>query len=170
MWGVITCPINSTSGYDYFRILWDQRPSPRNWLRRIMSCGVTSCVLVHNGIRFIEICCNRRDFLSRTSTNSKASFEAALTINRISLQPMTRDVHGSVHGKLIFEYNQQEATLHNLFISVKCSTCFRRFLRPLSGAQKLYIRHRVLCQTFSATCHCRGWVGVPMTCLCLFTY
>ena len=37
----------------------------------------------------------------------------------------------------IFKYNQQDATLHNLFISVKCSTCFRRFLRPSSGAQKI---------------------------------
>ena len=35
----------------------------------------------------------------------------------------------------IFKYNQQDAMLHNLFISVKCSTCFRWFLRPLSGAQ-----------------------------------
>ena len=39
---------------------------------------------------------------------------------------------------------------------MKCSTCFRRFLRPSLGAQKLYIQHRVLCQTFTATCHCRG--------------
>ena len=31
--------------------------------------------------------------------------------------------------------NQQDATLHNLFISVKCSICFRRFLRPSPGAQ-----------------------------------
>ena len=58
----------------------------------------------------------------------------------------TFDVHGSVHRKRIFKYNQQDATLHNLFISVKCSTCFRRFLCPSSGAQKLYIQHRVLCQ------------------------
>ena len=36
---------------------------------------------------------------------------------------------------LIFKYNQQDATLHNLFISVKSSTCFTRFLRPSSGAQ-----------------------------------
>ena len=35
----------------------------------------------------------------------------------------------------IFKYNQQDATLHNLFISVKWCTCFRRFLRPSSGAQ-----------------------------------
>ena len=44
------------------------------------------------------------------------------------------DVHGSVHRKHIFKYNQQDATLHNLFIYVKYSTCFRRFLRPSSGA------------------------------------
>ena len=35
----------------------------------------------------------------------------------------------------IFKYNQQDAALHNLFISVKCSTCFMQFLRPSSGAQ-----------------------------------
>ena len=43
-----------------------------------------------------------------------------------------------ISGKLylcILKYNQQDATLHNLFISVKCSTCFRRFLHPSSGAQ-----------------------------------
>ena len=45
------------------------------------------------------------------------------------------DVHGSVHCKCIFKYNQQYATLNNLFISVKCSTCFKWFLRPASRAQ-----------------------------------
>ena len=45
------------------------------------------------------------------------------------------DVHGSVRRKRIFKYNQQDAMLRNLFISVKCSTCFGRFLRPSSGVQ-----------------------------------
>ena len=50
------------------------------------------------------------------------------------------DIHGSVHHKRIFKSNQQDATLHSLFISVKCSTCFRRLLRPSSGAQNcIYI-------------------------------
>jgi len=44
------------------------------------------------------------------------------------------DVHVSVHRKPIFKYNQQNATLHNLFVSVKCSTCFRRLCRQSSGA------------------------------------
>jgi hypothetical protein len=33
--------------------------------------------------------------------------------------------------------------LHNLFISAKYSTCFGQFLRPSSGAQKLYIQNLV---------------------------
>jgi len=33
------------------------------------------------------------------------------------------------------EYNQQDATFLNLFISVKRSICFRRFFRPSSRAQ-----------------------------------
>jgi len=32
-------------------------------------------------------------------------------------------------------YNQKDATFLNLFISVRCSACFRRFSRPSSGAQ-----------------------------------
>ena len=35
----------------------------------------------------------------------------------------------------IFKYNQQDATLLNGIYYYKCSTCFRRFLRPSSGAQ-----------------------------------
>ena len=35
---------------------------------------------------------------------------------------------------LITKYNQQDATLYNLFISTQCSTCCRRFLCHSSGA------------------------------------
>jgi hypothetical protein len=34
-----------------------------------------------------------------------------------------------------FKYNQQDATLYNILYYCQCFTCFRRFLRPLSGAQ-----------------------------------
>jgi hypothetical protein len=34
------------------------------------------------------------------------------------------NVHGSVHRKNIIIYIQQDATLHSLFISGNCSTCF----------------------------------------------
>jgi len=35
----------------------------------------------------------------------------------------------------VFKYNQQDAMLHNILYYCQCSTCFRRFIRPLSGAQ-----------------------------------
>ena len=44
--------------------------------------------------------------------------------------PDCKQVH-----KIFSEYNQQDATFHNLFISVRRCTCFRRFFRPSSGAQ-----------------------------------
>ena len=36
-----------------------------------------------------------------------------------------------------------DATLYNILYYRQCSTCFRRLLRPSSGAQKLYTQHRV---------------------------
>jgi hypothetical protein len=68
------------------------------------------------------------------------------------------DIYGSVHHKCIFKYNQQDATLHNVFISVKCSTCFRWVLRPSSGAQNC-IHSIGYLSGFTATCLCRGRVG-----------
>ena len=41
------------------------------------------------------------------------------------------------------KYNQQDATLYNILYYCQCSSCFRRFLRPSSGAQKLYTQHWV---------------------------
>jgi len=35
----------------------------------------------------------------------------------------------------VFKHNQQDATLHNGIYYYKCSTYFRRFLRPSTGAQ-----------------------------------
>jgi hypothetical protein len=35
-----------------------------------------------------------------------------------------------------------------LFISAKCSTCFRQFLCQSSGAQKLYIQHLVFVKPY----------------------
>ena len=45
------------------------------------------------------------------------------------------DTHESYKYTIFAAYNQQDATFHNLFISVRCSTCFRRVFRPSSGAQ-----------------------------------
>ena len=50
-----------------------------------------------------------------------------------------------------FKYNQQDATLYNILYCCQCSTRFRRFLRPSSGAQKLYTQHLVYVKLAAAT-------------------
>jgi hypothetical protein len=37
-----------------------------------------------------------------------------------------------------FKYNQQDATSYKIIYCCQCSTCFRRFFRPSSGAQTVY--------------------------------
>jgi hypothetical protein len=52
----------------------------------------------------------------------------------------------------IFQYIQQDAMLHSLFISVNCSTCFGWYLRPSSGAHTTVTTVFGTCQTVTATC------------------
>ena len=55
-------------------------------------------------------------------------------------------------AEIFFKYNQQDATLYNILYYCQCSTCFRRFLRPSSGARKLCTQHRVYVEL---ACCCR---------------
>jgi len=41
---------------------------------------------------------------------------------------------GPCIGNIFAEYNQQDATFHNFFISIRRCVCFRRVFRPSSGA------------------------------------
>jgi hypothetical protein len=63
--------------------------------------------------------------------------------------PCIADIFSSITNKM------QRYTI--LFISVKCSTCFRRYLRPSSGAQNC-IYSIGTCQNFTAACRYRGRV------------
>jgi hypothetical protein len=47
------------------------------------------------------------------------------------------NVYGSVHRRYIPIYIQQDATLHILFISGNCSTCFGWYHHPSSWAQTI---------------------------------
>jgi hypothetical protein len=63
--------------------------------------------------------------------------------------------------EFIFDYNQHDATLHNVFIVVKCSTCFRRVLRPSPGAQNCVHSIGYL-PDLTATSRCRGRAGTGL--------
>ena len=74
------------------------------------------------------------------------------------------EVGGLTAGEIIYSvlkessictYNQQDATLHNLFIFCEILYMFQAVSPPIIRSSKLYIQHRVLCQTFTATRYCR---------------
>jgi hypothetical protein len=53
-------------------------------------------------------------------------------------------------------YIQQDATLHSLFISGNCSTCFGWYFHPSSGAHTTVSTATGICHTVTATCRYRG--------------
>jgi hypothetical protein len=59
------------------------------------------------------------------------------------------NVYGSVHLKYIPIYVciQQDTTLHSLFISGNCSTCFGWYLHPSSGAHTTVFTASGICHT-----------------------
>jgi hypothetical protein len=64
-------------------------------------------------------------------------------------------------------YIQQDATLHNLFISGNCSTCFGWYFHPSSGAHTPVSTASVICHTVVAICRYRGRVGTGLSVLWL---
>jgi hypothetical protein len=75
------------------------------------------------------------------------------------------NVHGSVHRKYILIYIQQAATLHSLFISGNCSTCFGRYFHLSSGAHTTVSTASGLCHAVTAICRYRGRVGTGLSVL-----
>ena len=63
-------------------------------------------------------------------------------------------------------YIQQDATLHSLFISGKCSTCFGWYLHPSSGAHTTVSTESGICQVIQqdATLHSLFISGNCFTC------
>jgi len=68
----------------------------------------------------------------------------ALFCPRHKTDNLTLTFTGPCIANIFSEYNQQDAMFLILFISVRRSTCFRRFFRPSSGAQNCTYRVRYL--------------------------
>jgi hypothetical protein len=65
----------------------------------------------------------------------------------------------------IFQYIQQDAMLHILFISVNCSACFGWYLHPSSGAHTAVSTASGICHTVIAIFRYRGRVGTGLSVL-----
>ena len=66
---------------------------------------------------------------------------------------------------LIYSYIQQDATLHSLFISGNCSTCFGWYFHPSSGTHTTVSTASGICHTVTAICRYRGRVGTGLSVL-----
>jgi hypothetical protein len=64
---------------------------------------------------------------------------------------------------LIYLYIQQDATLHSLFISGNCSTCFGWYFHPSSGAHTTASTASGISHTVTAICRYRGRVGTGLS-------
>jgi hypothetical protein len=64
-------------------------------------------------------------------------------------------------------YIQQNATLHSLFISGNCSTCFGWYFYPSWGAHTTVSTASGICHTVTAIFRCRGRVGTGLSVLWL---
>jgi hypothetical protein len=62
-------------------------------------------------------------------------------------------------------YIQQDATLHSLFISGNCSTCFGWYHHPSSGAHTTVSTASGICHTLTAIWRYRGRVGTGLSVL-----
>ena len=71
---------------------------------------------------------------NKNCTNTPAIFTEKKSNKSRNIRYFTKPFH-KYNTSLFAEYNQQDTTFRNLFISVWRSTCFRRFFRPSSGAQ-----------------------------------
>jgi hypothetical protein len=62
-------------------------------------------------------------------------------------------------------YIQQDVTLHSLFISENCSTCFGWYFHPSSWAHTTASTASGICHTVTAICRYRGRVGTGLSVL-----
>jgi len=95
-----------------------------------------SGALTDNVLRFEEMS-------NRTSFPYKFGGEKKNSQICLSYSAFLSGHHCEKSLSLFAQYNQQDATFHNVFISVRRSTCFRRLFRPSSAAQNC--THSVRC-------------------------
>ena len=105
----------------------------------ISRCSVFNLLMLQR-----NVCCFELSFPSLTVFGMSRSVKVLLApVNILN----TFNVYGSVHRKYISIYIQQDASLHSLFISGNCSTCFGWYLHPSPGAHTTVSTASAICHT-----------------------
>jgi hypothetical protein len=103
---------------------------------------------------------------------TRRSLRASVHINRVKLKKQTQTCLTIIllmwrirWANIIPIHIQQDATLHSLFIFGNCSTYFRWYFHPSSGAHIPVSTASGICHTVTAICRCRGRVGTGLSVL-----
>ena len=86
-------------------------------------------------------------------------------IETLNPYPLMWRIGWALNSIPIYSYIQQDATLHSLFISGNCSTCFGWYFHPSSGAHTTVSTASGICHTVTAICRYRGRVGTGLSVL-----
>ena len=79
--------------------------------------------------------------------------------------PYPANVENIVSPNSIIIYIQEDETLHSLFISGNCSTCFGWYFHPSSGAHTTVSTASSISHTVTVMCRYRGRVGTGLSVL-----
>jgi hypothetical protein len=119
--------------------------------------------LLHHNItwRYTKRPRNRQNASWRQNRNFYKSGEPPNVT--VFINPYPAKVENRV-SLIVFQYMyiQQHATLHSLFISGNCYTCFGWCFNPSSEAQTTVYTASGICHTVSAICLYRGIVGTAL--------
>ena len=86
---------------------------------------------------------NKKKIMSANNTKTNVNFSLYGRLGHVSGNYFF-NVQGYVHRKYILIYNQQDATLHSLFISGNCSTCAGGTSTHHQELTQLYLQHLAL--------------------------
>jgi len=100
-------------------------------------CGIPSpkTVTWNFGVTYKRVSVNAEFLLVKSVLWENLTEQIKLNFFSVSIPSTVILWTTSLTDIMFSEYNQQDAKFHNLFISVRRSTCFRQFFRPSSGDQ-----------------------------------
>jgi len=96
-----------------------------------------------HSVSVVELSVNTRYKIKIMSVAQQCSYDNFMSVAKMQITrylsainyiPATFHIHISVHRNVIPNYSQQDATFLEFIYFYRRSTCFRRFLRPSSGA------------------------------------
>ena len=109
---------------------------------------------------FSLICNNKSLFFIQSQTQTHTHTRGIPWLRLVLVSSLNLTFMWPCIVNVFFQVYQQDATLYNILYYCQCSTCFRRFLRPSSGAQNSTQNIGYMWSLFAATAITLHLVGI----------